>query len=126
MAIGDEDVAGGANGDVGGLIESVGTVARDAGFAESLQDLALGAELDDLMAFTVGAAGVGDPEIIVAIDGGPVGEDEHAASKPGEQFAGAVELEDGVLGSAGAGVFEAAVDDIEVAGAVRFDGGDGG
>ena len=78
VAVGHEDVAVRRDDDVGRLIEEIGTGAADARLAERHQHLAVGAELEDLMALAVLAARVGHPEVAVAVHGRAVREDEHA------------------------------------------------
>ena len=73
MAVGDEESPLGAIDDVGRLIEESRARPADAGFAERHQHLAVGAELEDLVALAVVAARIGDPQVAVAIDGAPCG-----------------------------------------------------
>src|SRR5437016_3053570 len=72
MAIGDENVAGRRDHDVGRLVEQFGAGAGNAGLAEPHQNIAVRVELDHLVAYSVPAARVGHPKIALAIDVGAV------------------------------------------------------
>jgi hypothetical protein len=119
----DEDVAVRCDEHVIWLIEVVG-FRRATGFAERHQQLALRAELEDLMTArrpwqgTIARRGrvrlpgcrlraarwrrrlrriilsVGHPDVAIAIDVQPVREDEHALREARDQFAGRIELEE--------------------------------
>ena len=65
MPIGDEDVAVRRHQDRGRRVEFVRTVAGHAGLAELHQQLAVGTEFEDLLAFAVLAEAVRDPDIAV-------------------------------------------------------------
>ena len=138
VPVGDEDVAVGRNGHAGRPVEGIRAAAGHAGFAERHQYLALGAELEDLLAQR-GArerAGrgarrhpehrgvpvrVGRPEVALPVDGEAVGEREHPGAQARQEPSGRIELQDRRVGAADArcvarrhGV-EAAVEDPDAA-----------
>src|SRR5512134_1424281 len=112
MAVGDEDVTVRGDDDIGGLIEEIRTGPRHASLAERHQDLARWTELEHLMPFAGRAAGVGHPEVAVAIDGRAVREHEHVLAERREQLSVLVVFEDWRLAAPGARVLEAAGDDV--------------
>ncbi len=81
MPIDDEDVAVGRHQYVGGAVELVLTVACHAGRAQAHQKLALRAELVHLVTLVTLAAGVGDPDVALAIDVNSVRPDDHPRSE---------------------------------------------
>ena len=144
VAFRDEDVAVRIGDHVIRLIERrgirrlAGHVA--AGLAERQQHLAIGAELDHLVADHLGrhrrqrrisglagpagrqvALTVGHPDVAVAIDVDAVREDEHALAEARDHLAALVELEDGlerrhfILGAIPAGIRRAPLGDPDAA-----------
>ena len=81
MAVADEDVAVGRDEDGGGRVELVGACAGDASLTERQQELAVGTELEDLMALAVLADAVGQPDIAFAIDMQAVRKDGQAGAE---------------------------------------------
>src|SRR5438874_2173428 len=69
VAFGDQDFSGGQDREAGGLVEGVIAHAALAGLAELQQHLAVGRELDDLLALAVLGLEVGRPDIAVLVDG---------------------------------------------------------
>ena len=90
VAVADEDVAVGRDGDFSRRVELIHSGAGDALLSERHQHLAIRAtEFEHLM-----AAVVGHPEIAVLVDGELVGADEQSRTKAFQQFARGIELED--------------------------------
>ena len=125
MAVGHEQVAVGGLDDVGRLVEEVGPGAAHPGLAQPHQHLAVGAELDRLVALAAAAAGVGHPQVAAAIHRAAVREVHQALAEAAQQPPGAVEDQDRRLVAAFAGVVHAAVDDEDLAVGRRLDGGHG-
>ena len=113
--LGDEDLAVRRDDDVGRLVERVRAVAGDAGLAERHQQLAVGTELEDLMAFAARRPRVGHPDVAVAIDREAVRERRTSLRPTTSAVCPTVELEDRRFGSSGAGILEAAMHDVDVA-----------
>src|SRR5215813_10957759 len=118
VSVADENVAIGRDQNRGRSVEGVRTVACRSGLAEREQDLAVGAELEDLMAFAVLALGVGNPDVAVAVD-------KNSGTETFHQVSGGVEFEDGSEIRAGAGVGPATLGDPDT-GAVGIDRDAGG
>src|SRR5262249_20704398 len=68
VAVGDEDVAIRRGDDRRRRVELVRSAAGDAGLAERQQHLAVGAELEHLVALAVLADAIGDPDVALAVD----------------------------------------------------------
>src|SRR5205823_3359825 len=79
-------------------------IARHPRLAERQQQLAVGAELEDLMALAAFAEPVGHPDIVLRVDIDPVRKDEHAAAEGFHQLARLVEFEDRIERGVGAGI----------------------
>jgi len=77
----------------------VGTLAARALGAERHQQLAVGAELEDLFADAVAAAAVGDPERAETIDADAVRPGEHLVAPHLEDRSRRIQLDDGGLGT---------------------------
>ena len=99
MAVGDEDVAVGRDGDVGRAVERIGAVARHALLAERHHQLSVARELEHLLADAVARAAVGDPEKAVAVDADAVRPHEHLLAPRLQHLARRVELDDRRLGA---------------------------
>ena len=103
VAIGHVDAAVGTDHDVVGLVELPVGVTGLAGLAEAHEQLAVGAELVDLVALGAGlvAGEIGDPHVAVAVEADAVRRHHHALADVGEHLArAAIELEhriDGVV-----------------------------
>ena len=126
VPFGDEDVAIGSDRHIGRLIEQAGLGAGDSGLAQRHQNLAIGAEFENLHAPAIPGLFVGHPEVALPIDRGTVREDKHALAPSLQQVARRVELENGRLSAAGAGVVVAAVDNVDAAVGRHFHGCDRG
>ena len=94
MAVGNEDVAVRRGHDGRWRIELIGTAAGGVRFAERHQDLAVGAELENLVAFAAAAEPVGHPHVALAVDVQTVREQQQAGAEALQQFAGRIEFED--------------------------------
>src|SRR5262252_1828063 len=125
VSVADENVAIGRDQNRGRSVEGVWTVACRSGLAEREQDLAVGAELENLMAFAVLALGVGNPDVAVAVDKNSVRKHEHSGTETFHQVSGSVELEHGSEIRAAAGVGPATLGDPDT-GAVGIDRDAGG
>ena len=97
MAVGDEDVAVGGDGDVGRPVEGVRSLRADARGAERHEQLAVAAELEDLVSLAVGAGLVARPHVPVVRDVEPVRPHEHAVAERLDQVAVGIEPQDGGL-----------------------------
>src|SRR5437764_14888236 len=95
MSISDEDIAVGSDQNIRGLIEGVGTIPSNSSLSQRQQYLAFGAEFKNLLAFSVLALGIGDPDIACFVDKDTVGKDKQTPSETLEQLARRSELEDG-------------------------------
>src|ERR1700722_10612472 len=84
----------GATSTADGALNSSGPPAGAAALAEPHQLLAVGAELDRLMALAVLADAVGDPDVAVGIDGEAVGQHEQPRAERLHELARGVEFED--------------------------------
>ena len=106
VPVGDEDISVRSDGHGAGRREVILIVPRHACFPEGHQQLAVRAELEDLMAgaqagfrrhgHAACAHRVGHPQIALAIDGEAVRPDEHPAAEALDDVALGVELEDRV------------------------------
>src|SRR5262249_8320204 len=120
VSVADENVAIGRDQNRGRSVEGVRTVACRSGLAEREQDLAVRAELEDLVALAVLALGVGDPDVAVAVDKNSVRKPEHSGPETCHQLAGGVEFEHRSEVRAGTGVGPATLGDPDT-GAVGID-----
>ena len=105
VAVRDEDVAAGGDGDVRGLVEGVGPLAGDARLAERQQQLSARAELEDLVALPVSSrarrSATRSPPRSTWM---PCGKMNMPAREARGEAAGRVEHEHGGQARAGAGV----------------------
>src|ERR1700686_3175914 len=85
--------------------------------------LAVGRELDPLVADAVAAARIRPPQIAFRVERRAVREDEHAVAERLEELAARIVFEDRRLGPAGAGIRRAAMNDVDRAVGGRFDRG---
>src|SRR5579871_378073 len=81
VAIGDKDRSIQCDDHIRRLVEGVGPVPSHPGFTECHQHLSIRAELENLMAFSVPALRVRDPQITFGIHGGAMREDEQSLAK---------------------------------------------
>ena len=79
-----------------GALNSSGPLPGVSGLAERHQHLAVGAELEHLVAFAVAAEAVGHPHVAVAVDVQAVREQQQAGAEALQQLAGRIEFEDRV------------------------------
>ncbi len=79
VSIGNEDVAVRSNGHRGGLVESVLRRSRGSGLAEGHQDLSIGTEFENLVAFSFTTLAVGHPNISVFVHSNAVRKNKHLA-----------------------------------------------
>ncbi len=121
VPVGDENVAVRRGDDIRGPVEGVGAVPGDPGLAQGEQHLALGAELDDLVAFAFLAVGVGDPDVAGPVDVNAVGKGEHPGTEALEIPAGRAEPDERRERRADAGVRAAALEHPDVAAAIDVD-----
>jgi hypothetical protein len=116
VSISHEDVAIGRNGDAGRLVEGVRAITLDSLLAERHQNLARGAQLEDLMtphqsALILGGQAehrlvrisVADPHVALGVDGKSVREREPATAEAGQKFSSRVEFQNRRLRAAHAG-----------------------
>src|SRR5260370_794752 len=94
MTVGNENVAIGCDQRRGRRVEFVRTAARNAALAEGQQQLAVGAELEDLVALAVLAEPVRHPDVSFRVDGEAVRKQYEAGGETHHELAGFVELED--------------------------------
>src|SRR5258708_37536098 len=126
MAVGDEDVAVGRDGDIVGLIEGVRAVPGDPRFAERQQNFSVAAEFEYLVPYSFFSLAVGHPDVDILVDANSVGEDEHSTAEAHHKLAGRVELEDRRIGLAGASIGAASFADPDaLAVAINFHGAGG-
>ena len=121
VTVGHEDVAVGSDEHVGGRVELILGVAGHARLAERHQHLAVGRELDDVMALAVAGAAVGDPHGAGLVHGKSVRPIHLAAAEVHQQLAGRIEFHDRIEVGALAGVGAAALVHPDAL-AVRVDG----
>src|SRR2546423_14476257 len=95
MSVSDEDIAAGSDQNIGRLIEGVGTIPSNSSLSQRQQYLAFGAEFKNLLAFSVLALGIGDPDIACFVDKDAMGKDKQTPSETLEQLARRSELQDG-------------------------------
>src|SRR5579883_1019526 len=127
VAFGDEDIAVGGDGDVGGFVEQARLRAGDAGLAQSHRDLAAGVEFVHRLAFAIILElGIADPEVALRIYGGAVREIKNARAPARQQLPVLAALENRRFAAADAGIIVAAVNDEDAAVRGDFDGGHGG
>ena len=81
MSLGDEDVAIGSDRDIVGLIEVLVAACASSRFAESEQEFPVRAELENLMPLPILPLAVGDPDIVLFVDGEAVREDNNPPPK---------------------------------------------
>ena len=79
-----------------GALNSIRTAAGDVRLAERHQHLAVGAELENLVAFAAAAEPVGHPHVALAVDVQTVREQQQAGAEALQQFSGRIEFEDRV------------------------------
>ena len=94
MSIGDENVAVRRDQHCGRCVELVRTVAGDTGLAERHQHPAVRTELEDLVALSVLAEPVGDPDIAIAVDMQAMREKQQPLAERLHQLARRIEFED--------------------------------
>ena len=90
VAVADEDVAVGRNGNVGGSIEGGFALAGHARGAERHHDFAFRREFENLLALAISRGRVAGPNESALVDGKAVGLDEHAVAEAAHQFSGLV------------------------------------
>ena len=123
MAFGDKDAAVGRHQHRIGLGEEIRGAAGHAGLAHGAQQLAAGIELQHRMAlglaaFAVSRHTVGDPEVILFVDGEAMRELQQARAERLDEIALGVELHDRIELAAHAAVGGAAVHHPDIALAV--------
>src|SRR5690242_3663486 len=121
MTIGDPDVAVLRDHDTGRAVEVFLVSARDTRFTERHHELAVGAELVDLMpkvfleprfpAYVAVSRAVGDPDEAFAIDEEAMREVHDALPEAPHELAVHVDLDDRVEGGFGAAVRATAIED---------------
>src|SRR5262245_55013565 len=94
MPVSNEDVTVWRHHDRRRRVELVGAIAGDAGLAQRQQYLAVGTELEHLVALAVLAEPVGDPHVALAVDGEAMRKKEEPGAEALHQRAGGIELED--------------------------------
>ena len=97
VAVGHEDVAVAAEGDIAHAIECLGPITRDAFGAERHHHVAVGRHLEDLLSLAVARAPVGHPEEPVLIHADAVRPDEHPVAPSLENRPRGIDLDDGRL-----------------------------
>lgn len=97
MSIADENIAVRRDGNFGRRVKLVESRPGNSLPAERQQDLAILAQLENLMASVVG-----DPEVSVCVHSQFVGADKHSRPKVFQQLAGGIELKDRANGRVGA------------------------
>src|SRR5690349_6007990 len=102
MAVRHKDVAIGGNGDFRWLIERVEPRAGNTGLSERQKNLAILIEFENLLAFAVLDAVVGNPEVAVAVHTNLVGTDEESPAKAFDELSGRFEFQDRIERGAGA------------------------
>jgi len=117
MTVSHEDIAVGGCHDGARPIKCVFGQTRDAGFAKPHHDFSVGAELNYLLAFAVGAAGVRYPDETFLVDPEAMRVDEQAGAKVLQHLAAGIEFENrGEVGaSAGTWPGGASIGDPDVA-----------
>src|SRR6266571_3993334 len=121
VSVRDKDVAVRSGDDVRRPVEGVRTVPGDSGLAEGQQDLSVGAELDDLVTFSVFSIRVRDPHIAATVHMDAVRKHEHPRAKGLEDLARWLQLDHGRYVRTGAGVRAAPLEDPDVAAAIDID-----
>ena len=92
VAVGDEEVAVGGDGQVGGQAEGFAGGAFPAGCADGNDELALGVEFEDAVGLAFGA-----PDVVFAVDEDAVGVLDDIFTPGGEEVAVTVEDDEGVF-----------------------------
>ena len=92
VAVGDEEVAVGGDGEIGGQAEGFAGGALLAGCADGHDELALGVEFEDAVGLAFGA-----PDVVFVVDEDSVGVLDDVFAPGGEEVAVAVEDDEGML-----------------------------
>jgi hypothetical protein len=109
VTVADKDIAVRRDKDRRGHVEIVRIVSATPAWPRRIKHLAVGTELDHLMALRAAPLTVGDPDIALAIDVNAVGKHEHSGAKRFHELTQSIEFQDRIEIGTVAGVGAAAV-----------------
>src|SRR5690242_9891726 len=119
MPVTHENVAVRSNGHRRGPVEGVRAVSGDSRLAQGHKHFSVRIEFEDLVALSVAALGIRDPNISLSIHKNAVWNHQHSRRKAFHKFSGRIEFQNGGIALAQAGSSAASLRHPDVVVAVQ-------